>query len=152
MPNAVDIKDSSVINITPGLYLQTGTLVVFLTARPTARISCGHNSISAGITSENGTSFPTLSWGGLYPHMYVLSRVVVKRAKSRVLSVSLSVEKELRSFGLRRPSRTTGRSYTAFLHFGIYIRTNLTVSGVTSTVSQALWLSRPTQLIIGSRT
>jgi hypothetical protein len=89
MPNKVDIKDSSAINMTQGLYLQTGTLlalVVFLTTRLTARISCGHNSISTGITSENGTSFSTLSWG-LYPHMYVLSRVVVKRAKIRVLSV-----------------------------------------------------------------
>lgn len=73
MPNAVDIKNSSVINMIQGLYLQTGTLVVFLTARPTARISCGHNSISAGITSENGTSFPTLSWG-LYPHVRVEPR------------------------------------------------------------------------------
>ncbi|SPJ79570.1 uncharacterized protein FTOL_07961 [Fusarium torulosum] len=76
MPNQVDIKDSNTINTTQG------------------------------ITSENGTSFSTLSWG-LYLHMYVLSRVVVKRAKIRVLSV----EKELRSFGLRRPRRTTGGSY-----------------------------------------
>lgn len=74
MPNAVDIKDSSVINTTQGLYLQTGTLVVFLRARPTARISCGHNSISTGITSENGTSFPYFKLGFKPAHVRVEPR------------------------------------------------------------------------------